>query len=239
MSAHRTLGPARPNDRIRLPAARRTPTALAVTTALVLAAFPAHAGPFAGGAPDERWTAASPVPIETVEQAAARVEMRPAAVAAPYPFATVDEVEFVTPSPRPLLVGFHEAAGHGTVALTPTAGEVLAPRGRGTAPTSAVDVALEPNDPVLAVVTGTVLDVSTYTLYGRLSDVLVTIVPDGRPDLRVRMLHIDDVRVSPGQHVTAGRDVVAGTARGLPVSSQIDRYTGRAAPHVHIEVTSG
>lgn len=199
-------------------AVRRLLVALLTTVAVALSASPAAAVPVAGG------NAAVPV--------------APARAPTPYVFATVGGLEFVTPSPRPVLVGFHQAAG-GTVAFTPVAGQVLATRGRGTSPTSAVDVALEPGDPVLAVVTGTVTEVAPYALYGRHDDVLVTIVPDERPDLRVRLLHIDDVRVTPGQHVTAGRDPIAGTARPLPVNNQVDRYTGRSLPHLHVEVVSG
>lgn len=158
-------------------------------------------------------------------------------IVAPRPFATSEGIELWTPSARPVLIGFHEAAGLGTRVLTPIEGQVLASRGRGTAPTSAVDVALEVGEPVRAVVTGTVVEVAPYTLYGRHPDVIVVIAPDSRPDLRVRMLHIDDVRVVPGQRVTAGLDVVAGTARHLPVASQVDRYVGRSVPHLHVEIT--
>lgn len=177
------------------------------------------------------------IPGVTVERAARHAPVPARPIVAPRPFATSEGIELWTPSARPVLIGFHEAAGHGTRVLTPIEGQILATRGRGTAPTSAVDVALEPGEPVRAVVTGTVVDVAPYTLYGRHQDVIVVIAPDSRPDLRVRMLHIDDVRVVPGQRVTAGLDVVAGTARHLPVASQVDRYIGRALPHLHVEIT--
>lgn len=214
----------------------RLPVALTAATLVALSATPAAAATIHHGSAATA-TMSSPLPGQTVEQAA-DASVAPAPVAAPHVFATIGDLEFVTPSPRPLLVGFHQAAG-GTVAFTPVAGQVLASRGRGTSPTSAVDVALEPDDPVLAVVTGTVTEVAPYTLYGLHHDVLVTIAPDERPDLRVRLLHVDDVRVTPGQHVSAGRDVIAGTARQLPVRNQVDRYVGRSVPHLHVEVVGG
>lgn len=154
----------------------------------------------------------------------------------PEVFAYVGEVAFLTPSTSPLVVGFHEANGPGTLTFSPASGQVLDPRGRGTDPASAVDIVLPAGEDVRAVVSGTVTDVASYTLYGSTSDVLVMIEPDGRPDLRVKLLHLDEVVVVPGQRVAAGIDVIAGTARTLPFASQVDRITGDRIPHVHIEV---
>lgn len=218
---------------------------VAATLAVMVAALTMASGPALGvsvphhvaPAPEPVRPLPADIPGVTVERAARHAPVPARPIVAPRPFATSEGIELWTPSARPVLIGFHEAAGHGTRVLTPIEGQVLDPRGRGTAPTSAVDVALEVGEPVRAVVTGTVVDVAPYALYGRHPDVIVVIAPDSRPDLRVRMLHIDDIRVVPGQRVTAGLDVVAGTARLLPVSSQVDRYIGRSVPHLHVEIT--
>lgn len=50
-------------------------------------------------------------------------------------------------------------------------------------------------------------------------------------------MHIDGVRVEPGDRVKAGVTVLAGRARKLPFRSQVDDYTAEPSwPHVHIEV---
>lgn len=112
---------------------------------------------------------------------------------------------------------------------------VMASRGRRAGGTTAVDIAMPPNEPVLSPVTGRVANVSTYALYGRVPDVIVDLVPEGRPELLVRMYHVDRVVVGPGAPVVAGETVLARGARGLPFGSQIDRLAG-PGPHVHMEV---
>lgn len=56
------------------------------------------------------------------------------------------------------------------------------------------------------------------------------------PRKRVVVLHTVSPRVEPGDRVRAGRTVIASRSRELPFGSQIDRYSGRRLPHVHIEV---
>lgn len=155
-------------------------------------------------------------------------------------------------------IGFHESgdarslpmspfgraeANHnaGRITLPPANGErdteflVLPTRYRQGGPTTAVDISMSRGEPVSSPVTGTVTAVHSYLLYGTTPDQIVEITPGGRPDLRVRMLHVDDVKVRPGENVAAGDSIIAGTARLLPFDSQIDRYAGRH-PHVHMDV---
>lgn len=166
-------------------------------------------------------------------------------------------LELLTPSASPLLVGFHEASTphaeelepvgrlladrNRRTARPPDAPEgapyvVLASRGRTFAPTSSIDVAVTDGEPVVAPVTGTVLLVEPYRLYGRHDDVRIEIVPDGAPDLRVVLIHLVDVAVGPGGRVLAGRSVIAASGRRFPFASQIDEDVGRAIAHVHVEV---
>ena len=75
-----------------------------------------------------------------------------------------------------------------------------------------------------------------YTLYCRYRDGYVVIRPDGRPDLEVKILHIQDVEVHAGERVEAGQRIAA-SATTFPFRSQIDDLTPEPSwPHVHIEV---
>lgn len=201
----------------------------------------------------------------TEEPASPLVEAAAAATASePTPIARVAAVDLVAPSVDTVVVGFHEAAGGGTEtmeSLAPLAVELnaketavapdasneqvaavmeLPTRERGTAASSAVDVAVPAWQDIVAPVTGRVVTASPYTLYGEFADNRVEIEPDGQPGVRVVMLHIGEVEVRPGDRVVAGETVVAGTAKQFPITSQIDRFaeeiSGRAHPHVHMEV---
>lgn len=175
-------------------------------------------------------------------------------VAEPYAFARVGGTELLTPTPLPLLVGFHQASGRAPVALEPV-GERITPddldaaatgtyailpsRGRGTSPTSAVDIVVPPDEQVLAPVTGKVVSVSRYTLYASMTDIVIVIAPDDAPGMLVKVLHVDEAEVAVGDPVVAGRTPIAARGRALPFSSQVDRIVGERLPHVHIEVIRG
>ena len=112
----------------------------------------------------------------------------------------------VRPAPAPLVIGYHEAAHVTATPLVPVGslGDdrnttrtslppddpsgveylVLTSRGRAAGPTSAVDVVLPEGEVLVSPVTGTVVDVREYQLYGRHTDLRIEIVPDLRPDLR-------------------------------------------------------
>lgn len=177
----------------------------------------------------------------------------------PARFATIEGLELRLPSSAVLLVGFHEASQTAALALRPAgvlkdnanttrfdpppdhadgpAYVVMSSRGRVPAATSAVDVLLRDDDPVLSPVSGTVVDVRPYHLYGRHPDHRIEIVPDGRPDLRLVLIHVRDVEVVAGDTVRAGVTVLAGSANRFSFGSHIDRYTDPDRwPHVHIEV---
>lgn len=173
-------------------------------------------------------------------------------------FAGVQQVRLSLPAPEVVRIGYHEASFPNALELTPlgavadnqnttkfTAGDpsdgpeylILSSRGRPNPATSAVDIVMPEGTPVSSVVSGEVSEVVPYLLYGRHQDTKIEIVPDGRPDLRVVMIHVDDVQVRPGDRVEAGRTVLAASANRFPFSSHIDRYAeGTPDPHVHIEV---
>lgn len=179
--------------------------------------------------------------------------------------ARVEGIELVNPAPAATVLGFHEAAGPGPLPLTPAYVRVdhnadrpkprpmgaapdddavelivLPSRGRPAEATTAMDVAVPEGAPVVSPVSGTVLSVDRYMLYGQAEDHIVRIAPDGRPDLAVKLVHIVSPRVAVGERVEAGRTPLAAGAKLLPFSSQIDRFTEERGlgigPHVHLEV---
>ena len=175
------------------------------------------------------------------------------------PLATFEGLALHLPTERPIIVGFHEASTPEALEMGPTGRLeenenttkfeppeevdegtdylVMASRGRPRAATSAVDVVMHVNDPVRSPVSGTVTDVRTYHLYGAHEDYRIELAPHDAPDLRIVLIHLDDLEVAEGDEVRAGESVLAGTARPFPFSSQIDRYTEpKRWPHVHIEV---
>lgn len=183
----------------------------------------------------------------------------PAGAAKPPVFATAAGIPIVLPSPDVHAIGFHEATGRNALSWEPRGAPftnrnapryaappatdgpdyaVLSTRRRGTAATSAIDLAVPHNSSLVSPVTGTVAYVNPYLLYGRYPDMLVTIIPEGRPDLRLVLVHMNGVRVSPGQRVVAGETPLAATAMQFPFRSQIDEFAGRH-PHLHIEMRRG
>lgn len=179
--------------------------------------------------------------------------------------AVLEGVELVNPAPAATVLGFHEAAGPGPLSLTPAyvledhnadrpkprplgavPGDdtleliVLPSRGRPAGATTAIDVAVPEGEPVLSPVSGTVLSVDRYMLYGQHEDHIIRISPDGRPDLAVKLVHVVGPDVAVGDRVEAGRTPIAQGAKLLPFSSQIDRFTEElgsgTGPHVHLEV---
>lgn len=157
------------------------------------------------------------------------------------PLATVAGLTLMAPAAAIERAGFHQSSHPGALAMTAPdpAGirtTVMASRNRGTDRQGAIDVAVEPDIDITAPISGTVARAGTYTLYCRYRDGYVVINPDGRPDLEVKLLHIQGVAVSRGQRVEVG-DVVAANATTFTFTSQIDELTAEPSwPHVHIEV---
>lgn len=176
--------------------------------------------------------AATPSPADVRAFAAA------VAAAPTLRYATVGGVGLRLPARQPVYVGFHESATAAALKQTPTgdvATHLLPSRGRGTSPTSAVDVVMAPGERVYAPVTGTVVEAMSYTLYGAYADQRLRIVPDDAPHLLVSVLHVEGLQVAAGERVVAGETVVASQVRKFPFESQIDEPAGRSWGHVHIE----
>jgi murein DD-endopeptidase MepM/ murein hydrolase activator NlpD len=137
-------------------------------------------------------------------------------------------------------VGVLEANDNPTKFTAPADAEgppyrVLSSRGRGRPATSAVDIVLPDGTMAFAPVTGEVVEVRQYALYGGTNDWRVVIRPDARPDLHVVMIHLHRPQVQPGDRVVAGSDAI-GLARLLPFASHVDYALEGRHPHVHLEV---
>lgn len=174
-------------------------------------------------------------------------------------FANRDGVKLYTPSADPVYVGFHEAAYPDALSLlplgepvindnggkyrapgpTPTGQRfaVLSSRGRPNHAATAADIVMRPGEPVRSVVTGTVIEVAPYFLYGKYPDARVRIRSAEDPNVIVTMLHVTRVWAQVGQQVTAGETLIAETATSFPFMSQVDYYLGGTPnPHVHVEL---
>jgi hypothetical protein len=177
-------------------------------------------------------------------------------LAATVAFAEIDGLELTLPHEEPLAVAFHEATRPEALALQPVgvleandnptkympvadedgpAYQVLSSRGRARPATSAVDIVVPDGSIARAPVTGEVVEVRQYVLYGGLHDWRVVIAPDSRPDLHVVMIHLHQPQLALGDRVTAGSSAI-GVARLLPFASHVDYALDERHPHVHLEV---
>lgn len=204
------------------------------------------------------YEAALTSPAVPAAPAAADVPAPAPAPEQPRVFATVEGVELVAPTTEALAYGFHEGSTRG-LALAPVGRVVanqrgievpaddpdgvdyviMATRGRSASPTSAVDIAVPEGVEIAAPVTGTIVDVARYALYGNISDLMVTIRPADLEGVLVRVFHLEDATVAVGDEVVAGETVISNASRPLPVRNQVDKWAGRRGPHVHFEVERG
>lgn len=177
----------------------------------------------------------------------------------PVSFATVNGTPLTLALPalksRVLGIGYHQAYNVRAISLTSNvdsmgrattqavskafgAGSlpafVMEARGRGSAVESSVDVALPDGSDIMSPVTGRVLAVVPYLLYGRINDVRIDIMAEGYPGFKISIVHLDSPVVTAGQKVEAGVTRLA-VVRRLGISSQIDQYLGKAVAHVHIQ----
>ncbi|MCL5292318.1 MAG: M23 family metallopeptidase [Actinobacteria bacterium] len=113
---------------------------------------------------------------------------------------------------------------------------VMNTRDRGTDSKSAVDIAVRAGSAIKSPVTGVVSRIKEYYLYDQYLDYHLEITPDGYPDLRVAIIHVDKVTVSVGTRVEAGVTKI-GVIRVLEgLDTQINEYLPKASDHFHIQV---
>jgi hypothetical protein len=112
-------------------------------------------------------------------------------------------------------------------------------RARPGAPDTAADVGANPGSAVIAPVTGTVVKIKSYKLYGKWADYEMHIAPDGFPSLDIVMIHIANPDVKVGSRVVAGVTPV-GHVRKLSdkFTDQLAQYVRGGGDHVHLQVNN-
>lgn len=113
---------------------------------------------------------------------------------------------------------------------------VMNTRGRGTSLTSAADVAVKSGSLIRSPVDGVVTLVKKYYLYGRHLDYQVEIKPSGYDNLRVAMIHLEQISVKEGDRVDKGKTVIGKVNAFSRLQAQIERYLSDRFDHVHIQV---
>lgn len=105
---------------------------------------------------------------------------------------------------------------------------------------TSIDVGAKAGTTVYAPVTGTVVKVTNYDLYGEVPDVKIQIQPEGHPELDVVLLHQYDPQVKPGDKVEGGVTPISSVrdiAKDL-TDVQLGFFTAADDPgnHSHVEV---
>lgn len=104
-------------------------------------------------------------------------------------------------------------------------------------PDTAADVGAPAGAPVFAPVSGIVVEVKPYLLYGTHEDLEIHIQPAGWPEIDLVLIHVSDVTVEPGDLVVGGVSRIA-SVRLLSdrVNHQIADYSPCAGDHVHVQL---
>ena len=112
-------------------------------------------------------------------------------------------------------------------------------RTRPGKPDTAADVGGKPGTAVLSPVTGTVVKIKSYKLYGKWPDYEMHIVPDGHDNLDIVMIHLTELEVKVGDRVTAGVTKVAHIRKlSDKFTDQLAQYTRDGGDHVHLQVNN-
>ena len=112
---------------------------------------------------------------------------------------------------------------------------IMASRGRGSSPTSSVDISLAAGTIIRSPVDGVIADIVPYLLYGRYNDYRLEIQAKGYPMFKIAIVHIDNLMVAKGQRIFKGVTKLA-TVRPLRFGSQINDYLNIPKDHIHIQV---
>ncbi len=116
---------------------------------------------------------------------------------------------------------------------------IMESRGEYAYGTTVADIAMDPGTPVLAPVSGTVSKIESKVIYDEYEDLQIEVVPDGLPNVRVAFLHIDQIKVKPGDKLTQGKTVMGIPRDWRPYfASELDDYIKPPMPHVHVQVNT-
>lgn len=101
---------------------------------------------------------------------------------------------------------------------------------------SAIDIGAAHGTVFNSPVTGTVVKIKPYKLYGQYSDYELHIMPSGYKDRHVILIHIDNLMVNVGDYVLAGKTKV-GKIRNTSqfFHEQITDYSKKASDHLHVQ----
>jgi hypothetical protein len=104
-------------------------------------------------------------------------------------------------------------------------------------PDTAVDVGADPGTQVYAPLSGTVLEVRPYWLYGTYEDYEIHITPNGYPELDLVLIHVDEVTVAKGDEVIGGVTPIA-KIRNLSdqVNLQLAQFDEHGGNHTHMQL---
>ncbi len=103
---------------------------------------------------------------------------------------------------------------------------------------TALDCGAKPGTPVYSPVTGTVMRIRAYKLYGRVDDFEFHIKPDAWNDVDVIILHTKDPLVAVGDRVVAGITQIS-SVRNLKAQVsglQLRTYTVEGGDHTHVQL---
>lgn len=110
-------------------------------------------------------------------------------------------------------------------------------RNRPGLPDTAADVGALAGTTVMAPVTGTVVNIRPYLLYGKYPDYELHIHPDNTSGLDVVMIHLTSLSCTAGEHVDAGLTPLAKIRKfSDKFHDQLADYTKSPGDHVHIQV---
>lgn len=112
-------------------------------------------------------------------------------------------------------------------------------RNRPGKPDTAVDIGAKPGTVLLSPVTGTVVRIKSYKLYGRYPDYEMHIVPDNTSGIDIVMIHLTDLSCEAGDRVEAGVTPVAKIRKlSDKMHEQLADYTKNGGDHVHMQVNN-
>jgi len=112
-------------------------------------------------------------------------------------------------------------------------------RSRPGKPDSACDVGAKPGSDVLAPVSGVVVKIKRYKLYGKYDDFEIHIRPDGSKSVDCVLIHVDDLSAAVGDRVVAGVTRIAAVRRlSDREKMQLADYTGDGGDHVHVQLNN-
>ncbi len=114
---------------------------------------------------------------------------------------------------------------------------IMAPRGRGSPICSAADIAVKRDSIIYAPVSGKIVKIKEYSLYGKYLDYHIEIRPNKLSNIRVAIIHIKDLKIEVGQEVNKGITEL-GKVRSLSkyMHTQISDYYGPNVEHIHIQI---